>query len=45
MGIPAVEVTYFLKNADFYRKTQSLQPAWLRDFRKSCDAHRAFIWG
>jgi hypothetical protein len=40
-----VEVRDFQKTAEFYRKTQSLEPAWLRDFREAVGAHRAFIWG
>ena len=45
MGSFLVEVEHFQKKVEFYRKTQSLQPAWLRESGEAVDAHRVFIWG
>lgn len=44
-GRRTVEVAIFEKMVDLYRKSRSLQPAWLRDFFSTVGAHRAFIWG
>jgi len=40
-----VEVELFEKTDELYPKIQSLQPAWLREFREAVDADRVFIWG
>lgn len=40
-----VEVAIFEKMLDLYRKSRTLEPAWLRDFFSTVGAYRAFIWG
>ena len=41
----AAEVELFEKMGELSLEIQSLQPAWLRDFREAVDADRVFIWG
>ncbi len=45
MGSLAGEVELFEKTVELSLKRQSLQPAWLREFREAVGAKRLFIWG